>query len=64
VQHFVTNSSCCNKEWLDCRPTPKQDNGKGPLGRPRLRWEYNVKIGLKINDKNVDWINLAEDKDE
>jgi hypothetical protein len=21
--------------------------GKGPLGRPRHRWEYNIKMGLK-----------------
>jgi hypothetical protein len=34
--------------------------GKRPLGRPRRRWEYNIKMDFKeigINQKN--WIQLA-----
>jgi hypothetical protein len=34
-----------------------------PLGRPRCRWEDNVKINFKeIDCKEVDWIRLSQDK--
>ena len=26
---------------------PGKPRGKRPLGRPRLRWEYNIRIDLK-----------------
>jgi hypothetical protein len=36
--------------------------GRRPLGRPRRRWEDNIKIDLrKIGF--VDWIHLAQDRD-
>ena len=35
--------------------------GKRPLGRPRRRWEDNIKIDLQeVGWESVDWINLAE----
>jgi hypothetical protein len=37
--------------------------GKRPLGRPRHRWEDNIKIDLM--DKGIDgknWIRLAQDR--
>jgi hypothetical protein len=38
--------------------------GKGPLGRPRLRWEDNMKIDLQeIRCGYMDWIELAQDRD-
>jgi hypothetical protein len=38
--------------------------GKGPLGRPRRRWVDNIKIDLaKMGWGDVDWIDLAEDRD-
>ena len=37
---------------------------KRPLGRPRRRWEYNIKMDLQeVEWKGVDWIHLAEDRD-
>ena len=33
--------------------------GKRPLGRPRSRWEDNIKMDLQ----EVDWIDLAQDRD-
>jgi hypothetical protein len=31
-----------------------------PLGRPRLRWEYNIKMDLKaIRWRGVDWMYLV-----
>ena len=38
--------------------------GKRPLGRPRRRWEDNIRKGLKeigINMRN--WVDLAQDRD-
>jgi hypothetical protein len=40
--------------------------GTRPLGRPRRRWEDNIKMGLwgiGFGDGDVDWINLAQDRD-
>ena len=38
--------------------------GKGPLGRPRRRWEDNIRMNLKeicINMGN--WVDSAQDRD-
>jgi hypothetical protein len=36
--------------------------GRRPLGRPRRRWEDDIKMDLKeIGCLGVDWINLAHD---
>jgi hypothetical protein len=38
--------------------------GRRPLGRPRRRWEDNIKIDLwEIGFVDVDWIRLAQDRD-
>jgi len=35
--------------------------GKKPLGRPRLRWEDNIKIDLQeVGWGDMDWIDLAQ----
>jgi hypothetical protein len=37
--------------------------GKRPLGRPRRRWIYNIKMTLlEIGLNVVDWIGLAQDR--
>jgi hypothetical protein len=39
--------------------------GKRPLGRPRHRWVDNIIMGLrKIGWDGMDWIDLAEDRDQ
>jgi hypothetical protein len=39
--------------------------GKRPLGRPRHRWEDNVRINLReIGWAGMDWIDLAQDRDQ
>jgi hypothetical protein len=36
--------------------------GKRPLGRPRRRWEYNIKLDLsEIGIDGANWIQLAHD---
>ena len=38
--------------------------GKRPLGRPRRRWEDNIKIYLqKVVGSCGDWMELAQDRD-
>jgi len=38
--------------------------GKRPLGRPRCRWEDNIKMGLQeLGCVVMDWIELAQDRD-
>jgi len=38
--------------------------GRRPLGRPRHRWEDNIKIDLQeVGCGGMDWIELAQDRD-
>jgi hypothetical protein len=38
--------------------------GKRPLGRPRRRWEDNIKMDLQdVGFGVMDWIELAQDRD-
>ena len=37
--------------------------GKRPLGRPRRRWEYNIKMDLReVGGGHRDWMELAQDR--
>ena len=39
--------------------------GKRPLGRPRRRWEDNIKLDLReVGCDPGDWIALADDMDQ
>jgi hypothetical protein len=38
--------------------------GRRPLGRPRHRWEDNIKMYLReVGWGGADWIDLAQDRD-
>jgi hypothetical protein len=38
---------------------------KRPPGRPRLRWEDNIRMDLRvIGWGGMDWIDLAQDRDQ
>ena len=38
--------------------------GTRPLGRPRRRWEDNIKVNLReLKCEGMDWFCLAEDRD-
>jgi len=41
-----------------------KSEGKRPLGRPRPRWEDNIKMDLQeVGFRGMDWIKLAQDRD-
>jgi len=38
--------------------------GKRPLGKPRRRWENNIKMDLQeVGCRDSDWMELAQDRD-
>jgi len=37
--------------------------GKRPLGRPRRRWEDNIKMDLREVGWGEDWMEMAQDRD-
>ena len=38
--------------------------GKRPLGRPRRRWEDNIRLDRqKVGCGSMDWIEMAHDRD-
>jgi hypothetical protein len=42
----------------------EKSEGKRPLGRPRRRWEYNIKMYLQeVGGGRGDWMQLAQDRD-
>ncbi|KAJ4450588.1 hypothetical protein ANN_02013 [Periplaneta americana] len=47
-----------------CRVLVGRQEGKRPLGRPRRRWEDNIKMDLReVGCDGRDWINLTQDRD-
>jgi hypothetical protein len=41
-----------------------KSEGKRPLGRPRHRWEDNIKMDLQeVGCGVMDWIEVAQDRD-
>jgi hypothetical protein len=39
--------------------------GRRPLGRPRRRWEYNIKMNLhEVEWGDIGWIDIAQNKVE
>jgi hypothetical protein len=41
-----------------------KSEGKRPLGRPRNRWEDNIKMDLQeVGGAREDWMELAQDRD-
>ena len=51
------NEACTGVWW-------GKTEGNRPLGRPRRRWEDNIKMDLQeVECGGMDWIELAQDRD-
>jgi len=47
-----------------CRVLVRKPEGRRPLGRPRRRWVYNIRMSLQeVGYGYMDWIGLAQDRD-
>jgi hypothetical protein len=53
--------ACIGEERGVYRVLVGSPKGKTPLGRPRRRWEYNIKLDLReIGIDGMNWIRLAQ----
>jgi hypothetical protein len=60
---WVGHVACMGKGKGVYRVLVGRPEGKRPLGRPRHRWEDNIKMGLReIGINGVNWIQLAQDR--
>jgi len=52
------------KHIQNIRQHTRKPEGKRPLGRPRRRWEDNIKVDLQeVGGDRGDWMELAQDRD-
>jgi hypothetical protein len=56
---LTSNVQACNRKFIHFKMR------RPPLGRPRRRWENNIKADLKeVGCGGVDWIELAKDREQ
>jgi len=60
---WVVNVASIGERRDVYRVSVGKPEGKGPLGRPRRRWEDNIKMNFQEVGRGVVWIELAEDRD-
>ena len=69
-RHLELGNPCkmsysCTFEGNICRTFEWELRGKRPLGRPRRRYEDNIKIDLReVGCDSENWIDLAQDRDQ
>jgi hypothetical protein len=56
--------ACTGERRGACRVLVGKHGGKTPLGRPRHRWEDNIKMDLQeVGWGSMDWTDLAQYRD-
>jgi hypothetical protein len=59
----LVSSHCVAEKRHAYRLLVGKPEGERPLGRPRRRWLYNIRMDLvEVGWGDVDWIGLAEDR--
>jgi hypothetical protein len=59
-----THTTTYYTEFYQPKPKVGKPEGRRPFGRPRRRWDDNIKMNLqKIGGGNGDWMELAQDRD-
>jgi hypothetical protein len=49
---------------VEYRILVRRSEGRRPLGRPRRRWEDDIKMDLQeVGWEGTDWIDVAQDRD-
>jgi hypothetical protein len=62
---WTRNVARLGKKRNEYRILVGKPEGKRPLGRPRRRWEDNIKMDLRERGwSGMDWIDLAQDRDQ
>ena len=49
------------EDWSVFKILTGKPTGKRPSGRPRLTWEYNIRMNLK--EIGINWVDSAQDVD-
>jgi hypothetical protein len=61
---LVGHVACIGERGGAYRVLVGKPEGKRPLGKPRHRWEDNIKMNLKEEGwRGMGWIELAQDRD-
>ena len=61
---WVGHVACMGERRGVYRVLLGKPEGKRPMGRPRHRWEDNIKMDLQeVGCGVMDWIKLAQDRD-
>jgi hypothetical protein len=61
---WAEHVACMGERRSVYRALVGKPEGRRPLGRPRHRWEDNIKMNLQeVGSRGMDWINLAQDRD-
>jgi len=61
---WVRPVACMGEGRAMYRDLVGKPEGKRPLGRPRCRWEDNIKVDLqKVGCGDMDWIELTRHRD-
>jgi hypothetical protein len=62
---WALHVTCMGRKGHAYRILIRKPEGKRPLGRPRCRWEDNIRMDPRdIGWGVMDWIDLAQDRDQ
>jgi hypothetical protein len=65
IMRWEGHAACMGKREMHTGFWWGRPQGRRPLGRPRFRWEDNIKMDLQeVGCGAMDWIELAQDRDK